>query len=228
LVYFDPWIAGVVIPNLIIVGLMAIPYIDTSPKGIGYYTWKERPFANANFTLGMILWFALIGIGYYCRGPNYFWYWPWESWLMHKSAPPPTWSIFGPAGAAKFPLWLGVPVVGAFTAASMFLPRLVKAEIPSGKAHAAFFGAMAVAILGAKLGFGVPFAKGVWLLVFGWFYFYFNLLLPQRHIRELDWARYLVTMFLVVSTVAILLKMGARLAFDIKYILTVPSVNLNI
>jgi hypothetical protein len=30
LVYFDPWIAGVVMPTLIIVGLMAVPYIDTN------------------------------------------------------------------------------------------------------------------------------------------------------------------------------------------------------
>ncbi len=29
LVYFDPWIAGVVMPTLIIIGLMVIPYIDT-------------------------------------------------------------------------------------------------------------------------------------------------------------------------------------------------------
>ena len=35
LVYFDPWIAGVVLPGLIIAGLVAIPYIDTNPKGKG-------------------------------------------------------------------------------------------------------------------------------------------------------------------------------------------------
>src|SRR5271167_1708771 len=57
LVYFDPWIAGVVMPNLIIVGLMAIPYIDTSPKGIGTYAWKERPYAITMFLLGVIMWF---------------------------------------------------------------------------------------------------------------------------------------------------------------------------
>ena len=36
LVYFDPWIAGVVLPGLIIAGLIAIPYIDINPKGKGY------------------------------------------------------------------------------------------------------------------------------------------------------------------------------------------------
>ncbi len=42
LVYFDPWLAGVVLPGLIIVGLICIPYIDKNPKGNGYYTFKER------------------------------------------------------------------------------------------------------------------------------------------------------------------------------------------
>jgi quinol-cytochrome oxidoreductase complex cytochrome b subunit len=38
LVYFDPWHAGVVLPTLIIVGLMVIPFIDINPGGNGYYT----------------------------------------------------------------------------------------------------------------------------------------------------------------------------------------------
>ncbi|MCH7871739.1 MAG: hypothetical protein IID33_08560, partial [Planctomycetes bacterium] len=42
LVYFDPWLAGVVFPGLIVVGLIAIPYIDKNPRGNGYYTFKER------------------------------------------------------------------------------------------------------------------------------------------------------------------------------------------
>ena len=46
LVYFDPWMAGVVYPGLIIVGLAAMPFIDTNPRGNGYYTVRERPFAS--------------------------------------------------------------------------------------------------------------------------------------------------------------------------------------
>ena len=42
LVYYDPWMAGVVLPSLIVVGLMAIPYIDFNKKGNGYYTIKQR------------------------------------------------------------------------------------------------------------------------------------------------------------------------------------------
>ena len=32
LVYYDPWIAGVLLPTFIIVGLMAIPYMDINKK----------------------------------------------------------------------------------------------------------------------------------------------------------------------------------------------------
>ena len=52
--------------------------------------------------------------------------------------------------------------------------------------------------------------------------------MPQRHIRGLDLPRYLVTMALVAGTMAVLLKMGARLAFNIKYVLTLPAISMNI
>jgi hypothetical protein len=45
LVYYDPWMAGVVLPTMILVGLIAIPYIDYNPKGCGYYTFAQRKFA---------------------------------------------------------------------------------------------------------------------------------------------------------------------------------------
>ncbi len=84
LVYFDPWIAGVIIPTLIIVGLMAIPYIDINPKGNGYYTYKERKFAVLTFCFGfLILWVALIVLGTFFRGPGWNIFFPWEYWDTH-------------------------------------------------------------------------------------------------------------------------------------------------
>src|SRR5580704_17478925 len=81
LVYFDPWIAGVVMPTLIIVGLMVIPYIDVNPLGSGYYTWKQRKFAIGTFLFGfVILWVAMIIIGTFIRGPGWQWFWPGQTW----------------------------------------------------------------------------------------------------------------------------------------------------
>jgi hypothetical protein len=85
LVYFDPWLAGVLLPGLIIVGLMAIPYIDTNPKGNGYYTFKERKVEIALFLFGwLILWSQMIVIGTFLRGPNWNFFGPFEFWDPNK------------------------------------------------------------------------------------------------------------------------------------------------
>src|SRR4029077_11856764 len=85
LVYFDPWLAGVVFPGLIIVGLMAIPYIDTNPKGNGYYTIKERRWEITTFLFGfLILWILLVILGTFLRGPNWNFFGPYEFWDIHK------------------------------------------------------------------------------------------------------------------------------------------------
>jgi len=81
LVYFDPWIAGVLMPTLIIVGLMVIPYIDENPLGSGYYTLKQRKFAIATFCFGfMVLWLVMVFIGTFIRGPGWMWFWPGQTW----------------------------------------------------------------------------------------------------------------------------------------------------
>ncbi len=85
LVYYDPWLAGVVFPSLIIVGLMAIPYIDTNPKGNGYFTFAERKTEITLFLFGfIILWVLLLILGTFLRGPNWNFFGPYEYWDLHK------------------------------------------------------------------------------------------------------------------------------------------------
>ncbi len=88
LVYYDPWIAGVLLPGLIIVGLCAIPYIDKNPKGNGYFTFKERRQEITIFLFGfVVLWVWLIVIGTFLRGPNQNFFGPFEYWDAHKLVP---------------------------------------------------------------------------------------------------------------------------------------------
>jgi hypothetical protein len=85
LVYFDPWLAGVVLPGLIIVGLIAIPYIDKNEKGNGYYTFSERKVEITLFLFGfVVLWCSLIVLGTFLRGPNWNFFGPFEYWDLHK------------------------------------------------------------------------------------------------------------------------------------------------
>ena len=88
LVYFDPWMAGVVLPTMIIVGLIALPYIDFNREGNGYYTFNQRRFAVTTFMFGfLVLWVTLIVLGTFLRGPNWNFFGPFEYWDPHKVLP---------------------------------------------------------------------------------------------------------------------------------------------
>lgn len=85
LVYYDPWMAGVVLPSLIVFGLMAIPFLDFNKKGNGYYTIEERKFSYLIFQFGFLeMWVTLIILGTFFRGPNWNIFGPFEYWDPHK------------------------------------------------------------------------------------------------------------------------------------------------
>ena len=128
LVYYDPWLAGVVLPSLIIVGLMAIPYIDTNPKGNGYFTFKERHWEITIFLVGFIvLWCSLIALGTFLRGPNWNFFGPYEFWDVNKLVPlnninlsEIVWIKVLKKGLPNFWLWreiFGLAVVGFYIVA---------------------------------------------------------------------------------------------------------------
>ena len=72
----------------VIVGLMAIPYIDTNPKGNGYFTVNERKREVFIYMFGFVaLWVLMIIQGTFLRGPNWTFFGPYEEWDVHKLAP---------------------------------------------------------------------------------------------------------------------------------------------
>src|ERR1700751_3215530 len=129
LVYFDPWIAGVVMPTLIIIGLMAIPYIDANPLGNGYYTYRQRRFAIWTFCAGFFgLWVALISIGTFIRGPGWMWFWPtstWDAARVEYAVNRNLAAIFGINGA-----WLAHLMPAANRAYAPILARIIFGFFP--------------------------------------------------------------------------------------------------
>lgn len=88
LVYFDPWIAGVLLPTFILLGLCALPYIDKDPADSGFYSFKKRRWVITSYLFGFwILWVLLIIMGTFLRGPNWNFFGPFETWDVHKVVP---------------------------------------------------------------------------------------------------------------------------------------------
>jgi quinol-cytochrome oxidoreductase complex cytochrome b subunit len=73
---FHPLVAGVLVPTAIIIGLVALPYIDRSV----FIKPRHRKVAVATFTTFLVIFVILTIIGFAFRGPNWGWVWPWQEW----------------------------------------------------------------------------------------------------------------------------------------------------
>ena len=113
LVYFDPWLAGVVIPLLIISGLILVPFLDNDPGNAGRYIFRRRIWASLPFTSGLLILVLLTVMSAWFRGSNWDWYWPWESWSMARPARP---------GFHSLPLWLGLTLLSVYYILGLLLP----------------------------------------------------------------------------------------------------------
>jgi menaquinol-cytochrome c reductase cytochrome b/c subunit len=79
LVSYDAFWGGLGIPGIVILALMAIPYLDRHHSGIGRWFARSRNTANFLFTvLFVIPTIVLIIIGTDFRGPNWGFYFPWN------------------------------------------------------------------------------------------------------------------------------------------------------
>jgi len=78
--YFHPMIAGVIFPTLILVGLMAVPYVDRNPSTKP----GDRKLAITLFTMLFMFGAILTIIGCFFRGPGFNWVWPWSQGLFFE------------------------------------------------------------------------------------------------------------------------------------------------
>jgi quinol-cytochrome oxidoreductase complex cytochrome b subunit len=78
-----PFWGAVVVPNLVIVFLIMIPYVDRGPAVSGVWFHPSRRLQNILFTAFVTVAIGLIIIGKFMRGPNWIFYWPWEPWPLH-------------------------------------------------------------------------------------------------------------------------------------------------
>jgi hypothetical protein len=200
LVYYDPWMAGVVLPTIIIIGLMAIPYIDFNKRGNGYYSFKERRFSVITFLFGFLpLWVAMIILGTFIRGPNWNMFGPYEYWDVHKLAN-----------------------LNNVNLSDYFWVDWLKEPLPRPAADATAGEKFLVILKREWLGFALVIGYFMFMpplmatTVF------------RRFFVKMGFLRYMTLAMLLLFMAALPLKMGVRWAFNLKYIIAIPEWFFNI
>jgi cytochrome b-561 len=77
LVHYSALVGGVLVPTLVVLALVLVPYLDRSRRGAGVWFARERRLANAIFGTLATTAVVLTLIGMFFRGPNWRWIWPW-------------------------------------------------------------------------------------------------------------------------------------------------------
>jgi quinol-cytochrome oxidoreductase complex cytochrome b subunit len=78
LVSYSAFWGGVVVPGVLVMALLVLPYMDRDRKGVGRWFARERVVANTIFTVCLVIAIVLTIIGSLFRGPNWSWQEPWK------------------------------------------------------------------------------------------------------------------------------------------------------
>jgi hypothetical protein len=198
LVYFDPWMAGVVYPGLIIVGLALMPIIDTNPRGNGYYTLKERPFAIITWQFGfLILWVVLIFFGTFLRGPNWSFFGPYEYWDPHKAE-----------------------ALNNIDVSHVFWVKMMDRARPTEANNPVPF--LPFWLVREWLGFALTGAYLILLPVVLRFTIF------RRMYEQMGGIRYVIMIILLLLMALMPIKMVLRWLFNLKYFIYLPEFNANL
>jgi quinol-cytochrome oxidoreductase complex cytochrome b subunit len=78
LVSYSAFWGGVVVPAILVLALLLLPYLDRKREGVGRWFARERVIANTIFTVCLLVLAVLTIIGSLFRGPNWSWQEPWK------------------------------------------------------------------------------------------------------------------------------------------------------
>jgi hypothetical protein len=213
LVYFDPWMAGVVLPSLVVGGLMAIPYLDFNKAGNGYYTINQRKFSYVIFQFGFIvMWITLIVLGTLLRGPNWNFFGPYEYWDAHKV------EALNNVNLSQY-FWEGLlgsslPGKPACEWVVNWLPSGLHFIQPVFQFFGIVFGREIVGTL-LTLGYFVALPPIMALWIF------------PNYFKRMGLIRFMVMANLMLFMASLPIKMVLRWVFNLKYIIAIPEYFLN-
>jgi hypothetical protein len=199
LVYYDPWYAGVVLPSMVLVGLMAIPYLDFNRRGNGYYTINERKFSYLVFQFGFLeLWITLIILGTFLRGPNWNFFGPFEHWDAHK-----------------------VAALNNVDLSEYFWKRWLETDLPRAPAGSTFFTQASYILWRESPGVILTLAYLIVLPPL------LAVTVFRKFFVKMGFIRYMLMANLLLLMMSLPLKMVLRWTVNLKYIIAIPEWFLN-
>jgi hypothetical protein len=199
LLYFDPWMAGVVLPSLIVVGLMAIPYLDFNKLGNGYYTIKQRRFAYIIFQFGFLeMWITLIVLGTLLRGPNWNFFGPYEYWDAHK-----------------------VEALNNVNLSQIVWEKWLNTSLPTAAAGAGFLSKLGHILWRESPGIVLTLGYFIALPPI------LALTVLRRYFQKMGLIRFMLMANLMLFMASLPIKMVLRWVFNLKYIIAIPEYFLN-
>jgi hypothetical protein len=202
LVYYDPWMAGVVLPSMVVFGLMAIPYIDFNKQGNGYYTIDQRKFAYVMFQFGFfVLWVMLIIMGTFMRGPNWNFFGLYETWDPHK-----------------------VEAINNVNLSDYFWVWMLNMPLPKPDPSYSAIGNFGMYILRELP--GILLVLGYFLVLPPAFLVFSKTF--RNMFVKMGFIRYMVLMNLFLMMMLLPLKMLLRWSVDLKYFIAYPEFLLNL
>jgi len=203
LVYYDPWMAGVVLPSMIVAGLMAIPYIDYNKKGNGYYTINERKFAYLTFQFGfLVLWVTLIIMGTFLRGPNWNFFGFYEYWDSHA-----------------------VEAMNNVDLSQYIWVEILGQPLPKPDPEDSFLNK--VLVIGQRECVGIGLLIGYFAVLPPLLAMWDKKHLFQPMYKRMGLIRYMVMMNLMLWMALLPIKMLARWVFSMKYFIAIPEYFIN-
>jgi hypothetical protein len=200
LVYFDPWLAGVVIPFILVLALITLPYLDFNREGANRYAFSKRKLAILIFCATLLVWFGLLYIAYFFRCEH----WQFRFRFPFQSLPPMELEKVSPRVYSLLTLSTGAQI----------LPESARSVITISAARHGYF-------------IYVLFLLAALLILFGAPYLFVRLFRKELSIAtRINFAKAYVLSFYVWVFILVLLKIYFYWATNLKYFLVTDWVNI--
>jgi hypothetical protein len=200
LVYFDPWLAGIVIPFIFVLALITLPYLDFNREGANRYAFSKRKLAILIFCATLLVWFGLLYIAYFFRC---------EHWQFRWRLP---FQIPSPVDVGKV-----TPQVYSLLTLSTgqgVLPEYAKSVVTISAVQHGLFIYILLWLTAFFVAFGIPF-------------FLVRLFKKELGIAtRINFAKAYVLSFYVWVFILVLLKIYFYWATNLKYFLVTDWINI--